>query len=649
MRLSMMPTAKKKLGGIGLFTRQADGPVSGPVASSNPLISPNPRPSTVGLPLPSTPAVPPSQFHQRELQPPPEIVTARQERDSLVPAALAVRALPVPKVGRLSSPFPSANPPGSLPPNTNQLHLHPMHRTRTSASETGPRDRDRDRERDTARAAHTHTGNAWEDSTVASMFGDSEGRPASDRFRAHSANPATAAAHLRQYSDTGNQRTVRVSPTKATRIRAPQHQHPDIDVPFTYGENGMLKVVAQPASQNRLASVTSGVLHDPPLARVENIYPQPEYAPFDSTPTKLIPPRRINAAPKETRELPRGSFAANGFSDTNSISMSPERREPQERQFSPERLPTETLQPTSRNTMEDRRLNDRVIERQQREREQAKVEEQREQQRERVREQPRELHHKRSTVFEHAEPAAVEDPTFNNTRAAVVGPISNSTSSSPKSVTEAAQRTPRQPPQQPLPVLPAHAGYPPTNPPPMGPLENNSLARTGNRRFKAPTAASKESRKRRLSPDYNDADLHRMSYADLRQQDFDYDPQNAAVQQPQQPTAPLLLNPAGASLEDRLEFYQKQGGMDQHTFFTRMPMREWDEAGDWFLSRFGDVVNRMKEARKNKRKLVEAFETEISTREEAVRVKMEGIAKTLEDFKAEGRSMMEGKEMDLEG
>lgn len=640
MRLSMMPTARKKLGGIGLFTRQADGPVSMPVpvASSNPpypLSSPNPRPSTVGLPL--------GQPSTRELQPPPEIVTARQERDSLVPAALAVRALPAPKAGRFSSTYPSsANAPGaastSLPsPPANQLHLHPMHRTRTSASETGPRD--------TARTA-----NAWEESTVASMFGDSEGRPASDRFRAHSATPA--AAHPRQHSDAGHQRTVRVSPTK--RIKAPQHQHQHQNqsheenlAPFMFGDGGLLKVVSQPASQNRLATVSSGVLHDPPTAKEEHVREQQEYVPFETTPTKLKPMRYTRAPPKDTRELPRGSFSPNGFSsESNSLDMSPERRLPQMRPMSPER-PIEPI-----HAIEKIRMDERVQERQRREREMAReleLQEQRELVREQPREQPRELHHKRSTVFEHVEPVSLEEPTFNNTRAAVVGPAASSTNSSPKSVTEAAQRTPRQPPRQPLPAPPAYAGFPPANAPPMRPLDNNSLTRTGHRRFKPSTGPSKDSKKRRLSPDYNDADLHRMSYADLLQQDFDYDPQQAALQQPpRQPSAPLLLNPEAASLEDRLEFYQKQGGLDQHTFFTRMPMREWDEAGDWFLARFGDVVNRMREARKNKRKLVEAFETEISTREEAVRVKVEGIAKTLEDFKAEGRSMMEGKEMDLE-
>jgi len=45
---------------------------------------------------------------------------------------------------------------------------------------------------------------------------------------------------------------------------------------------------------------------------------------------------------------------------------------------------------------------------------------------------------------------------------------------------------------------------------------------------------------------------------------------------------------------------------------------------------------------------VEKFEAEIATREEAVRGKMEGIARTLEDLKHEGQSMMEGKQMELE-
>jgi predicted YcjX-like family ATPase len=134
-----------------------------------------------------------------------------------------------------------------------------------------------------------------------------------------------------------------------------------------------------------------------------------------------------------------------------------------------------------------------------------------------------------------------------------------------------------------------------------------------------------------------------MSYTDLRSQGFDYDPQAAALQQ-----TTALLPPTGGSIEERLAHYKCQGSMDQHDFFTRLSVDEWDEAGDWLLAQFGGVVQRLQQARRAKRRLVQRFEDEVSAREEAVRGKIEGIGRTLEDLKQDGQSMMQGKEVDLE-
>ena len=120
-----------------------------------------------------------------------------------------------------------------------------------------------------------------------------------------------------------------------------------------------------------------------------------------------------------------------------------------------------------------------------------------------------------------------------------------------------------------------------------------------------------------------------------------FDKKAAALQQ--QTTAP-----AGGSIEERLEHFKTKGSLAQHDFLARLSVDEWDEAGDWFLEQFGAVMQRFKKARRAKRQLVQQFEAEISAREEAVRSKIEGIGRTLEDLKQEGQTMMSGKDMDLE-
>ncbi|KAK3687271.1 extracellular mutant protein 11-domain-containing protein [Podospora appendiculata] len=611
MRLSMMPTAKKKLGGMGgLFTRQADGSVTGPGS---------PR-AVVGLPATPAPvansrndanhAQHQHQQHQQQqqqqqhpqLQPPPEIISRQQHQQQQQQyqyqqqqqqqqqqrqqhqqqqnqqnqrqqdQSASPRSIPVPRTGRYTATSQPA-PAMSLPAQ----HFHPMQRTRTSASDNAVRGQ-----------------NAWEDSSVGSMFGDHESKAASEsRFRGHQGN------HVRQYSDAVYQRTHQ-SPAI---VRTQPSQH-DENLPFVIGENGLLKVITGPPATSSgapaLNSTMSGGLHQE--MRLEDVY-QDDRQLYENTPTKLNPLRRTKLPHRDARELKRDSFpdrAAAGYSsDAQSLGMSPERSSEHGEQIEKVRL-------------EERMRRDR-------EREQ---ERELERQRERQLEHERELHHKRSTVFEDLVPIEPDDPTFNNTQAAVIIPISES---SGEDIKEALQRTPR---------AARHA------PPPQqsNPFGEGSLARAGSRRLKEP---SKDlTKKRRLSLDYNDAELNRMSYSDLRTQSFDYDPQAAALQQ--------TTVPSGGSLEERLEHYKGKGGMDQHQFFTRISANEWEESGDWFLEQFTSVVLKMKKARKEKRKVIEQFEGEIAAREEAVRGKIENIGRTLEDLKQEGQTMMAGKEMDLE-
>ncbi|KAK0627774.1 extracellular mutant protein 11-domain-containing protein [Immersiella caudata] len=574
-----MPTAKKKLGGIpNLFTRQTDGGGGGPGAS--------PRTGVVGLP-----ATPAPQRELLQLQPPPEIVTSRQDP----PASLAVRSIPAPKAGRFSGTQPHTAT-MSLPPTQ---HHHLMQRTRTSASDAGAEPR--------------RTGqNAWEDSTVASMFGDVEGRPPSDRFRGHASALANG-NHNRHYSDAPFQRAAaHLSPPNRISRQSAQEE-----LPFVIGEGGLLRVLQQPVIRGGPPATTlnnpisTGFIPEPAPRNAEDLY-QGEQQPFDITPTKNNSLRRVGLPHRDAGGFRRDSFGTQS-SGAPSLGRSPERPD------------------DAGNQIERVRLEERVQERARRERER-----QRDLERDRLGGLERELHHKRSTVFENLTPV-LDEGTFDNTRAAIKAP--DSSNGSPKSKDEAVQRTPR-PPRAPLPALPQTV-YPGNGINPLK-LGGGSVTRNGSRQVKGTLL---NDRKRRLDLDYNDAELARMSFSDLRKQAFDYDPQLVALQQQQQ----METTPAGgSSLEEQLEHYKTKGGVDQHQFFTRISVDDWEEAGDWFLGQFSEVVGMLRKARKIKRELVDSFEAEIAAREEAVRCKMEGIEQTLKELKQGGQSMMEGRDTDLE-
>jgi hypothetical protein len=225
----------------------------------------------------------------------------------------------------------------------------------------------------------------------------------------------------------------------------------------------------------------------------------------------------------------------------------------------------------------------------------------------------RELQHKRSTIFENLTP--VEEPTWT-TQAAVRAQTSDAGTEERK---EALQRTPRAS-RQPLAVQ-------------NNLLRDSSLARSSSRRLQ------KASKKRPRSLDYDDAELSKMSYSELRMQNFDFDPQTASMQ--------AAVVPSGDSIESKLKYYKGQDSIAQHQFFTQLSVQDWELSGDWFLDEFSKVVQKMKNARQAKRRMIERFEGEISAREEAVRGKTEGIGRTLQELKQEGQNMMQGKDVDL--
>lgn len=145
-------------------------------------------------------------------------------------------------------------------------------------------------------------------------------------------------------------------------------------------------------------------------------------------------------------------------------------------------------------------------------------------------------------------------------------------------------------------------------------------------------------KKRSYELDYDDGTLAAMDYETLKMEEFDFDPAQAEARS--------VFEPPRGTLPEKLDHFLSKDEANQVNFFTKMSVHDWEQSGDWFLERFGDIMVRFKEARKEKRQIVNTFENEIAEREEAVRNKIHGIGQTLADLKSEGQSMMLGKELD---
>ncbi|KUI68817.1 hypothetical protein VM1G_04230 [Cytospora mali] len=153
---------------------------------------------------------------------------------------------------------------------------------------------------------------------------------------------------------------------------------------------------------------------------------------------------------------------------------------------------------------------------------------------------------------------------------------------------------------------------------------------------RAPVRQHSPTKKRHRNIDYDDDALQKMSFAELQNQPFDHDPTREVAQSPAKPPAD--------NLGDRLTFYSSKDEIAQTQFFTQMPVREWEDSGDWFLEQFGDIVSKMKDARQMKRKIVEQYETEVSSREEEVRRKKESIDRKLSKLKHDSAAMLMGNQ-----
>ncbi|TAQ90227.1 hypothetical protein B7494_g1419 [Chlorociboria aeruginascens] len=147
-----------------------------------------------------------------------------------------------------------------------------------------------------------------------------------------------------------------------------------------------------------------------------------------------------------------------------------------------------------------------------------------------------------------------------------------------------------------------------------------------------------------IDADYSTETLKNMSYDELKTQPFEI--------QPIKPPNPLPTDPLNAlpNLAAQMEFLLRKDQSFSNgdpemliAFFAQMSMREWEDAGEWFMSRFGEVFKKMKEARVVKRNLVREFEDEVAKYEEGVRGETAAIDNEMEDMLKSGEDVVKGR------
>lgn len=132
--------------------------------------------------------------------------------------------------------------------------------------------------------------------------------------------------------------------------------------------------------------------------------------------------------------------------------------------------------------------------------------------------------------------------------------------------------------------------------------------------------------------DYSPEVLAGMPYDKLASQPFDANPN----------PPPSVLPPShiGAPLSTQLAHVVNLPSAQQTQFCASITASQWEDCGDWFVEQFAFLTGKMKEARREKRRVAMGFEEEIAARERLVRAKTEGFEKVLEGMRRGGQGLL---------
>lgn len=162
--------------------------------------------------------------------------------------------------------------------------------------------------------------------------------------------------------------------------------------------------------------------------------------------------------------------------------------------------------------------------------------------------------------------------------------------------------------------------------PPNLPLESALPAAVAQYKF------SRANKRRRGSIDYDDKALSTMTYTALQKEPFDFDPAKVTVHDG--------YGTGAGKLSAKLEQCRHQGEKEQRSMFEGMSVDDWETAGDWFADQFASIMERLRDSRRHKRRMIRAFESEAASREEAVRLLSGAIDRKLAKMKQDGQRVV---------
>ncbi|TKA31295.1 hypothetical protein B0A50_02140 [Salinomyces thailandicus] len=134
--------------------------------------------------------------------------------------------------------------------------------------------------------------------------------------------------------------------------------------------------------------------------------------------------------------------------------------------------------------------------------------------------------------------------------------------------------------------------------------------------------------------DYEPAQLYSLSYHEVKNAIFDFAPDAVQYTMPD--------NVPSDDLQAQLRSAYRLEAPDQARFLAILDIESWEQAGDWFLDQFSELVSTLKSARQEKRQAAKLFEAEVEKRHHAVSKKRKLTENALGEMKASGAMVLQG-------
>ncbi|GAB7364851.1 hypothetical protein MBLNU230_g5644t1 [Neophaeotheca triangularis] len=132
--------------------------------------------------------------------------------------------------------------------------------------------------------------------------------------------------------------------------------------------------------------------------------------------------------------------------------------------------------------------------------------------------------------------------------------------------------------------------------------------------------------------DYPPQQLYKMDYDALKNEEFDRGPHDNHPN--------FSMGQHAQDLPSQLQQYKSASPGQKQRFLNSLDIAQWEEAGDWFLDQFGDIVRKMKEARKKRRAAAHEFEAEVEKRHNVISSKRKLTDEALGEMRMNGDKLL---------